>query len=104
MKSPGIGKQIRRLIERTLPFMIGCEEFEDFIVDYLEERLPRRQRIVFDLHLRVCPECRTYLALYQRTMAVAQTVEEEPVSEQLAEVPEELVKAVISARKAEESS
>ena len=51
-----------------LPFMINCEEFEAFIVDYLEENLSRSQRIKFDMHLKLCRECRDYLQSYKATM------------------------------------
>ena len=92
------GRKLRGIIMRTLPLMISCEEFEEFIIDYLEGTLPKRQRIVLDWHLRMCPECRAYLAAYRRTMEVTSAGlddQEGPLSEAM---PEELVQAIIAAR------
>ena len=36
-----------------LPLMITCEAFEDFILAYLEDELPRGQRVIFDMHLKL---------------------------------------------------
>lgn len=84
---------------RHMPLMITCREFEDFILEYLEGGLPERQRFVFELHLKVCRECRDYLRAYQRTIEVSRRAfqaDDEPVPE---EVPEELVKAVLAAKR-----
>lgn len=92
------GRKLRGIIMRTLPLLITCEEFEEFILDYLEGTLPKRQRLVLDWHLRLCPECRAYLAAYQRAMEVTSVGlddQEGPLSEAM---PEELVQAIIAAR------
>ena len=80
--------------------MITCAEFEDFVLSYLEGELPARQRSMFEWHIRLCRECREYLAAYQRAMELGRIVmspPDEPVSE---DVPEDLVKAILEARKA----
>ncbi len=92
------GRTLRGIIMRTMPLMISCEEFEEFIIDYLEGTLPKRQRLVLGWHLRMCPECRAYLAAYQRAMEVTSVGlddQEDPLSEA---IPEELVQAIIAAR------
>ena len=83
---------------RYMHSMITCREFEEFIVDYLEGDLPPRQVKIFELHLRVCRECREYLAAYRRTIDLggAISAEEEALPE---EVPEDLVAAVLDAKR-----
>ena len=83
-----------------LPFMIDCEEFEAFIVDYLEENLSTRQRTKFDLHLKLCRECREYLQSYKTTMELTKAQTDIPFSKMgMGDVPEDLIKAVLAARK-----
>ena len=83
---------------KHMPLMITCRQFEDFILAYLEGELPERQRFVFELHLKVCRECRDYLAAYRRTIEVSKQALAEPDGPVSAEVPEDLVKAVLAAR------
>ncbi|MEP2919242.1 MAG: zf-HC2 domain-containing protein [Sulfitobacter sp.] len=83
-----------------LPFMIDCEEFDTFILDYLEGNLLRGQRIKFEMHLRICRKCRDYLQAYKDTMELTKTQADIPFSEMgMGDVPEDLIKAVLAARK-----
>ena len=77
--------------------MITCAEFEDFINAYLEGTLPPAQLKVFELHLKICRECRDYLAAYQRSMELGQAVLGEADEALPADVPEDLVRAVLDA-------
>lgn len=94
----GIMRRIKGAMLRHMHNMITCREFEEFIVDYLEGDLPPRQVKIFELHLRVCRECREYLAAYRRTIDLggAISAEEEALPE---EIPEDLVAAVLDARR-----
>jgi len=83
-----------------LPMMITCRQFEDFILDYLDGNLRATQRRVFEMHLRICRECRQYLAAYQRTMELSRVALQDSPSVEMGDVPEDLIKAVIEARKA----
>ena len=78
-----------------LPLMITCEEFEDFILDYLEGELTWRQKFVFELHMVLCRECREYLSAYRASMELAKGAEAIDASA----VPDDLVSAVMAARK-----
>ena len=81
-----------------MPLMIDCETFEDFIVDYLEGRLAAKQKFVFEMHLKIGRECREYLAVYKASMAVGRSVlKDEPLLPD--EIPEDLISAVIDARR-----
>jgi anti-sigma factor RsiW len=78
--------------------MISCREFEDFVQAYVDDGLPERQRTVFERHIRWCRECREYLAAYQRTIDIAQTLQAAPDDPVPADVPEDLIKAILDAR------
>ncbi len=79
-----------------LPGMISCSEFEDFILEYLDDELPKGKRLIFEMHLKVCRECREYLASYQKGLALLPTVKDDDISD-VENVPEDLVNAVLNA-------
>ena len=91
---------MRGMVLRHMPLMITCRQFEDFILAYLEGELPERQKLVFELHLKVCRECRDYLAAYRRTIEISKRAFEEPDQPVPDDVPEDLVKAILAARDA----
>lgn len=101
MTTPMISAALRKaksIMFKTVPMMINCREFEDFLVDYFEGTLPRRQRRVFELHLKICRECRDYLAAFRCTIEVSRCAFTDggaPVPE---EVPDDLVRAILDAR------
>ena len=86
---------------RTMPLMLTCQELEDFMVDYLDGTLPERQRRKFDLHLRLCRDCRHYLEAYKGTITLCQAAFAEPDGSLPEDVPEALVKAILAAREEE---
>lgn len=88
-------RRLKGTMLKHVPGMITCREFEDFIMDYLEGELPERQEKLFERHLRVCRECREYLAAYERTVDVGKAAlgpDYEPVPD---DVPDDLIKAVL---------
>ncbi len=94
-------RSMRGAMLKYMPFMITCKQFEDFVIDYLEGELPERQRSLFELHMKICRECREYLAAYKRMVEVAQGLAiDADAGEPLPDLPEKLVEAVIAARKA----
>ena len=69
-------------------------------MDYFEDKLSKRQKIVFELHLRVCRECRAYLAEYKS--AIEKATEQGNVlysQMDMGEVPEDLISAILEAQK-----
>ena len=80
-----------------LPGMITCAQFEDFILSYLENELPPMQRRIFNLHLIVCRDCKRYLADYERAMECV-SVMSDVDKKDLADVPEDLVQAILAAK------
>ncbi len=94
-----ITRWMRGVMLNHMPWMITCREFEDFILAYLEGDLPEKQRFVFELHLRVCRDCRDYLAAYRRTIEVSKRAFEHPDAPVPKSVPEDLITAVLAARR-----
>ena len=78
-----------------LPLSISCEEFEDFILAYLEGELTRRQKFIFNTHLKICAECRAYLAAYQASISLGKAAFDKTDAPA---VPEGLVQAILAAR------
>lgn len=75
-----------------------CREFADFIADYLSGELAAGARSAFDHHLQLCPNCRTYLAGYAETVKLGKRAFESDDAAVLAEIPDELVQAILDAR------
>ena len=79
--------------------MITCREFEDFIMRYLDDELTAQQKKVFQWHMKLCRECRDYLEAYRRTVELGRAVFSAPDESVPDDVPEDLVKAILDARK-----
>ena len=100
MKSPR--KSLKKRIHGAmfkLPAMITCNEFESFILAYLEGELPKTQKVVFEMHLKVCRECKEYLRAYQASLDLAKKAHDEELIRLTNQVPEDLVNAILAARK-----
>ncbi len=81
---------------------MNCSEFVEFLMDYLEQSLPKAQRETFEGHLDECPSCVTYLETYRETVRLEKTLcgddPDAPVPE---DVPERLIAAILAARAVE---
>jgi len=95
MKNTQIKRRIKGMMFK-LPMMISCEEFEEFIVEYLEGSLSPRQRSVFELHIKICRECREFLAAYQTSIESAKL--ELNNDQFIGDVPEDLITAILDSR------
>ena len=97
-QSPELMRRLKGFMLKRMHSMITCREFEEFIMNYLDGSLPRAQRKKFEWHLRICRECREYLAAYRRTIEIGQAVLG-PAHESVPEdVPEDLIRAVLDSR------
>lgn len=79
--------------------MITCNEFESFVLAYLDGELPKRQKVVFEIHLKACRECREYLRAYRASLELAKIAHGAELIG-LDQVPEDLVTAILAAREA----
>lgn len=97
-RKPTMMRRLKGMMFR-LPMMITCEAFEDFILAYLEDDLPPRQKFLFELHLKVCRECRDYLRAYRASMDLTHRAVTDSKATLPQTVPDDLVRAVLEARK-----
>lgn len=70
-----------------------CRQLIEFIIDYLDGTLPTDERRLFEEHLAICHSCVAYLRTYEQTIRMEKAVR---VDE--AEVPEELIRAIVASR------
>ena len=61
----------------SVPDELSCRELVELVTDYLENALPRAERVRFEEHLIACPGCQTYLEQMRQTMDVIGWVTEE---------------------------
>jgi len=76
---------------------LTCREFIDFLASYLDGEIAPGERERFDQHLGVCPACVDYLASYRETIRLsAESASEDDL---LDDAPEDLIRAVLAARR-----
>lgn len=82
---------------------LTCRELLDFLCDYVEDDLAPESRRIFDRHLEICPECVDYVDGYRKTVALGRAAfERDDVETSLPkEIPDQLVQAILDARRAE---
>jgi anti-sigma factor RsiW len=78
---------------------VTCREFADFLADYLSGELSPGTRAQFERHLEVCPNCVAYLSNYRDTIVLGRTVMAEGDAAVPADVPDDLVKAILASRR-----
>lgn len=83
---------------RFLPGMITCEEFESFIIGYLDGTLDKTATRKFEWHLRFCRECHGYLDAYRRAVEAGKAAYSDADGFIPQDVPEDLIKAILAAR------
>lgn len=71
-----------------------CREVTEFLMEYVSAELPLDQRMAFEEHVKRCPECIAYLRSYEETVRLGKAAFAQPE-----EVPEELVQAILAARR-----
>ena len=97
-KRPGMMRRMKGAMLERMHGMITCREFEEFVLRYLEGELSRREARVFEWHLRICRECRKYLAAYRRAIEIGRATMLPPDDPVPGDVPEDLIRAVLDAR------
>lgn len=81
-----------------------CRELAEFLLDYVSGELPEENRAHFELHLTRCRNCREYLVQYEGCVKAGRIACGATSDELPADVPEDLVKAVMAARKLDPST
>jgi anti-sigma factor RsiW len=79
---------------------IPCEEVITFLWAYLAGELPAEKVAEFDRHLSVCPSCVNYIETYKKTVELSRgTFQPESCGVEAEEMPEDLMRAVLAARR-----
>lgn len=60
-----------------------CRELANLVTDYLEGRLSLKDRVLFRLHVGLCPRCWAYLRQMEKTVDVLGRVPDEPMPEEV---------------------
>jgi len=68
-------------------------------MDYFSCELSRTQRAVFEEHLGICPACVAYVQSYGCTVKASKSAFDRVHVREASEVPEDLVRAILAARK-----
>jgi anti-sigma factor RsiW len=76
-----------------------CRELVDFLMDYVDGLLSEPERLCFEEHLGECPDCVAYLASYREAVRLGKEACASGEDAIPAEVPEDLVRAVLAARR-----
>jgi anti-sigma factor RsiW len=76
-----------------------CFEFTEFLMAYLDGELPPEQHAQFQEHMDRCPPCVRYLHSYRLTVRLGREAFADPDAAVSDDVPEELVRAVLAARR-----
>jgi len=80
---------------------ITCRELIEFLHLYLDGELPSDRAAEFERHLSVCVSCVNYLKTYREVIALGKAACRDWDAPAADEYPEELVGAVLSARRRE---
>ena len=78
--------------------MMTCRELADFLMAYLDDELAPESRATFEYHLSLCSNCVHYLHTYEQVVLATKDAFEE-TEHRLPPVPEELVQAILAARR-----
>ncbi|MDZ4829685.1 MAG: zf-HC2 domain-containing protein [Phycisphaerae bacterium] len=76
---------------------LSCKEFIDFLDDYVAATQSPSVRASFEEHLAICPYCADYLRTYTEAVRLGRAVLVAGAGSVPAEVPDELVQAIIEA-------
>jgi len=80
---------------------LKCYELADFLGDYVAGELPADVLEAFEWHLARCPSCREYVAQYRQTIIAGRRAFVDAEAPAPDDVPDELVKAILEARRRE---
>ena len=94
------GLRLRAWLMQHVPGQLTCIELERFVHDYHEGSLSSREQRTFDLHMELCSMCRVYFASYLKTIELGRRICATDDASAPAELPEELVSAILAARRA----
>ena len=76
-----------------------CQDTLEQLSEYLARNLSIEEANRFERHFAECPECREYLRSFQQVIRLGQAAWREPDDSVAANMPEELIQAILALRK-----
>ena len=70
----------------------SCPEVMEFLIDYLERKLPPLRMLQFRVHLRLCKDCHSYLIKYETGRELARQHLNDPPPEDLVNLTLDFIK------------
>ncbi len=55
-----------------------CGDVRDFLMDYLDQKLPKGDAFKFRVHMFICPKCKKYLSRYDTSVKLAKNILNDP--------------------------
>lgn len=66
-----------------------CDEVQEFLMDFLDGRMPRLDSIKFRAHMVLCPACKRYMNRYNDSVKLAQNILDDPPPPELVNLTNE---------------
>jgi anti-sigma factor RsiW len=73
----------------------SCETLEGFIVNYIDNNLPRSQHFEFEQHLNQCPNCKHYVENHKQSLMLSKSVFADHSFANQEPMPEALVQTIL---------
>jgi len=96
LQSKKVGPFIKKFggaMLRHIPGMITCAQFEEFLIDYSDNRLTPSQIKLFERHMKLCPMCKTAFKSYLKTIELGQAICK--CDQSFIDAPQELINAIL---------
>jgi len=76
---------------------VNCRECSEFLADYVSGELDPAVLAIFEHHLKLCPNCVTYVEQYSQTILASRAAfGDDAIGDE--DLPEELIRAILAAR------
>ncbi len=69
----------------------NCEDVRDFLMDFLDKKLPISDAVLFRLHMLLCPPCRKYMGQYKSSVELAKNILDDPPPPELINLTTEFI-------------
>ena len=79
------------------PGQITCKQFNEFLVDFVDDDLPPQIMQTVQYHLKICPTCRRHHHDYVETIKLSKAA---GGGDEIVKAPQDLVNAILIARQA----
>lgn len=73
----------------------SCKHVSDFLSDYVDDELASEERAAFERHIELCPRCVDYVRSFEATVRAGREV----CGDDCPPIPDELVRAILAARR-----